>query len=151
MQPNRPSSVSQDATLVLPTVQSPYLYLQGIGAPTHVVQSAAPADVQAATIAKIAAVNEMMNANSNLHFHNALNDYNTNAAIYSGLGMPVPPPPFPPALYKIKVTWADMQGDVKGVQPTAPGPGLNAWVETETTFATESANQAPKPPAAPAA
>ena len=109
--PNRPKNVSADATLVYPG----QTFGPGFG-------------VQQATLASIFSQVSHQNANTNLHFANAMRDWQLNADIYKGLNLPVPPPPASPKVINLKVTYADQAGNVIAGPEGASGLQY-AWVE----------------------
>lgn len=111
MTPQRPAGVSETATLIYPG----QTYGPGYG-------------VQQASIARIAAIIGKQNADAMIHYSNALRDWTENAAIYKGLGMPVPPAPIAPHVTKLHIIYGDIAGNP--VDSPEGADGLHyAWVE----------------------
>src|SRR5262245_51820306 len=111
----RPQGVPADATLIYPG----QTFGPGIG-------------VQQLTILSIQAQISSMNARADLNYVHALQDWITNAAIYAGYGMPVPPPPAKPVHITLNVVYADASGNI--VPPPAGADGMHyAWVWQTTS------------------
>jgi hypothetical protein len=107
----RPHGVSENATLIYPG----QTFGPGLG-------------VQLATIIRIAAIIATSYARALTHYANGLQDWLTNASIYAGLGMPIPPAPVKPPSTHLAIVYATPDGTI--VPAPAGADGLHAaWVE----------------------
>lgn len=112
MQPVRPESVPADATLIYPG-QS---FGPGVG-------------VQSATLRAITAQIDRINANAELVYERALEDWNTNKQIDQAYNLPVPPQPAAPRLIKVTIVYADIEGNIITDSGEILSGLLYAWCE----------------------
>lgn len=112
MTPKRPSNVAEGATLVYPGQQ----FGPGVG-------------VQAATLRSIQSQIDRINHSALLNWERALSDWQINQQIDLAYHLPVPPQPVAPPLLTLKITYADVSGNVI-TDPALIASGMQyAWVE----------------------